>query len=234
MDDQCSSTPDEVSESMVAHTNPFCNSDRWSSGFGRFIAAGCCDMMYTYRLSNEFPTNTTAMAATNLIADCQLEFRRYRQLADRALAETSDGAFFHKPGEAVNPIALIVKHLAGNLKSRWSDFLTTDGDKPSRNRDDEFALKPDDTQAALLDRWSAGWQILEQTLQSLTPEDLAKTVTIRGEPHTVQQALVRSMNHTSYHVGQILYLVRLAKPNAAWQTIAPGQSKSHRPSYRST
>jgi uncharacterized damage-inducible protein DinB len=172
------------------------------------------------------------MDSTNFIADCQLEFRRYRAMAERALGELSDDEFFQKPGDAVNPIALIVKHVGGNLKSRWSDLLTTDGDKPNRNRDDEFVLLPDDTRANLMTGWATGWETLEQTLQSLTTDDLAKTITIRGEPHTVQQAMLRSLGHTTYHMGQIMYLVRLIKPDAKWQTIAPGQSKSHRPGYR--
>jgi uncharacterized damage-inducible protein DinB len=171
------------------------------------------------------------MNAPNFIADCQLEYRRYRQLAERGIGEVSDVAFFHKPSETVNPIALIVKHVTGNLKSRWTDFLTTDGDKPNRNRDGEFVLESEDTRKSLMERWAAAWSILEQTLDRLTSDDLSMTVTIRGEPHTVQQALLRNLNHVSYHVGQILYLVRLTKPDATWQTIAPGQSKSHRPAY---
>jgi hypothetical protein len=179
-------------------------------------------------------TNNIPMTENTLLVDLQLEFRRYRQLADRALAEIDDETFFRQPGELVNPIALIVKHIAGNLKSRWTDLLTTDGEKPSRNRDDEFVLGPNDSRASLMAAWATGWAAVEQTLPSLSPADLPKTVTIRGEPHTVQQAVVRSLSHTSYHVGQILYLVRLCKPDAKWQTIAPGQSGAHRPGYRSS
>ena len=173
------------------------------------------------------------MASNSLIADLEHEFHQYRQLAERAMVQLDDEAFFCRPGEQVNSVALIVKHLSGNLLSRGIDFLTTDGDKPSRNRDDEFILAADDTRARLMERWQAGWVALEQTIQSLNKLDLQKTITIRGEPHTAQQALLRGLNHAAYHTGQILYLVRYLKPDATWVTIAPGQSKSFRPGYRS-
>ncbi len=169
----------------------------------------------------------------NLLADLTHEFRRHKALADRAMAQLDDEQFFHRPGEAVNPIALIVKHLAGNLASRWSDFLTTDGDKPSRNRDGEFRLTEQDTRANLLAAWERGWQTLFDTLAGLQASDLEKTVTIRGEAHTVVQALLRGATHAAYHTGQILYVVRLLRPDVVWLTIAPGQSRSHqRGTYR--
>ena len=164
-----------------------------------------------------------------LIADVTHEFRRYKGLADKAMAELPDDAFFRQPGEVVNPIALIVKHVAGNLASRWTDFLTTDGEKPNRNRDGEFALGPADTRPSLLTAWERGWGILFDTLTSLTEADLDKSVTIRGEPHRVQQALLRSVNHTVYHVGQILYLARMFNPGGTWLTIPPGQSRAYKP-----
>jgi uncharacterized damage-inducible protein DinB len=149
------------------------------------------------------------------------------------MLQLEDDAFSRQIGEQVNSVALIVKHLGGNLLSRWTDFLSTDGDKPSRNRDAEFVLAPEDTRSRLMERWQAGWVALENTLQSLAESDLQKTITIRGEPHTVQQALLRGLSHAAYHTGQILYLVRYLKPDSTWLTIAPGQSKSHRPGYRS-
>jgi uncharacterized damage-inducible protein DinB len=173
------------------------------------------------------------MESNSLIADLEHEFHQYRQLAERAMVQLDDEAFFRRPGEQVNSVALIVKHLSGNLLSRWTDFLTTDGEEPSRNRDDEFIPSPDDTRSRLMERWQAGWSAVENTLQSLQDSDLQKTITIRGEPHTVQQALLRGLNHAAYHTGQILYVVRFLKPDAMWLTIAPGQSKSFRPGYRS-
>jgi uncharacterized damage-inducible protein DinB len=166
---------------------------------------------------------------SHLIADVTHEFRRYKAQADKAMAELADEAFFRQPGEVVNPIALIVKHVAGNLASRWTDFLTTDGEKPNRNRDGEFVLGPADTRAGLLAAWERGWKALSDALAGLTEADLDKTVTIRGEPHRVQQALLRSVNHTIYHVGQILYLARMFNPTGTWLTIPPGQSRTHKP-----
>jgi uncharacterized damage-inducible protein DinB len=167
-----------------------------------------------------------------MIADVAHEFRRYRAQCEKALGSVSDGQFFERPGMLVNPLALLVKHVAGNLRSRWSDFLTTDGDKPSRNRDQEFILAPSDTRAALMAAWQQGWETLLSTLATLTDADLSRTVTIRGEPHTVSQALLRSMSHTAYHVGQMLYIVRMLSPDAPWVSIAPGGSAVHVPNYR--
>jgi uncharacterized damage-inducible protein DinB len=155
------------------------------------------------------------------------EFRRHKNLADSAIAILDDAAFFRRPGETVNSVALIVKHLAGNLRSRFTDFLTTDGDKPDRHRDGEFVLTDADTRANLLAAWERGWAALFATLDQLGPADLDKTVLIRGEPHTVTQALVRAATHAAYHVGQILYLARLLAPAAPWRTIAPGRSEQH-------
>ena len=166
---------------------------------------------------------------SSLIADVTDEFRRYKGQADKAMAELPDETFFRKPGEVVNPVALIVKHMAGNLASRWTDFLTTDGEKPARDRDGEFVLIPADTRASLLAAWERGWGILFATLGGLTEVDLDRTVTVRGEPHRVQQALLRGLNHAVYHVGQILYLARMFNPGGTWLTIPPGQSRTYKP-----
>lgn len=168
---------------------------------------------------------------STLLTDLTHEFRKHKQMADRAIAGLTDEALFRKPGYAVNPIALIVKHLAGNLHSRWSDFLVSDGDKPSRDRDGEFVVGPDDSRANLIAAWERGWTTLFTTLAALTEADLGKTITIRGEPHLVQQALLRGLNHAAYHIGQILYVARLLNPDAAYQTIAPGRSKEHAAGY---
>lgn len=167
-----------------------------------------------------------------LLADFQHECRRHKNMADKALAQLSDKEFFQRPSAEVNPVALIVKHLAGNLVSRWTDFLTTDGDKPTRDRDREFILDERDTREALLTAWDKGWNAWLDTLAGLKEADLDKMITIRGEPHTVRQAILRGLTHAAYHIGQILYLVRLTTPSAPWQTIAPGQSRSHKAGYR--
>lgn len=162
---------------------------------------------------------------SDLLAVVTHEFRRHKDLADRAITPLSDTQFFARPGPDANPIALIVKHLAGNLHSRWTDLLTTDGEKPDRDRDAEFLLTADDTRARLLSAWDVGWEAVFDTLDELQPADLDRTITIRGEPHTVQQALIRGLTHAAYHVGQILYLSRLLAPGSSWLTIPPGQSR---------
>jgi len=168
---------------------------------------------------------------TKVISDLQHEFQRHKQLADRALAQLDDDAFFDAPGP-VNPAAVIVKHLAGNLASRWTDFLKTDGEKPSRDRDSEFVVTDNDSRASLLDSWDRGWRILFETLSSLRDSDLDKAVAIRGESQTAHQALLRGLTHAAYHVGQILYLVRWLRPEGTWLTIPPGQSQGFPGQYR--
>jgi len=160
-----------------------------------------------------------------MLADVITEFRRYQRLAEEGLAQLDEASFFARPGSQVNSVALIVKHVAGNLRSRWTDFLTSDGEKPDRNRDGEFQILEGDTRERLMAAWSEGWQRVLTTLESLSDADLDRTVTIRGEPHTVRQAALRSLNHTVYHVGQILYLVRLHRPDSKWLTVPPGQSR---------
>jgi uncharacterized damage-inducible protein DinB len=162
----------------------------------------------------------------DLLADLRHDFRRHKDLADRAMAHLDDQEFFRRPADHVNPVAVIVKHLAGNLASRWTDFLTTDGEKPSRDRDGEFLLGEQDTRAGLLAAWERGWKALFDTLDSLRESDLDKSVTIRGESHRVPQALLRGLSHAAYHTGQILYLVRLWRPDSPWLTVPPGQSRN--------
>jgi hypothetical protein len=165
-----------------------------------------------------------------MLAEIRSEFRRYRKLAEETLVELDDQSFFHQPGAAVNSIALIVKHVGGNLRSRWTDFLTTDGEKPDRNRDGEFERHASDSRDALMHRWNTGWSVLETTLSSLSNLDLDRTITIRGEAMSVREACLRSVTHTAYHVGQILYLARWLKPERKWLTIPPGQSnQAHTP-----
>jgi hypothetical protein len=159
-----------------------------------------------------------------MLSEVRAEFRRYRKMAEDALADLDDESFFHKPGTVVNPIALVVKHVGGNLRSRWTDFLTTDGEKPDRQRDTEFELVPGDSRDSLMQRWNSGWSALENTLGALSNADLDRTITIRGEAMSAREASLRSVTHTAYHVGQILYLARLLKPDRKWLTVPPGQS----------
>lgn len=164
---------------------------------------------------------------SGIVEEIGREFRRTHELASKALAGVDDAAFFAAPAGPgrVNPIALIVKHLAGNLRSRWRDFPEADGEKPDRDRDGEFVLGPADTREALMRSWDLGWSTLFATLDRLADADLGRTTAIRGEPHTVLQALLRGSNHAAYHVGQILYLARLLCPDSPWLTVAPGASR---------
>jgi len=163
------------------------------------------------------------------LGDIIFTFAKHKDLAEKAVRQVDDEGFFKKPGEGSNSIAVIMKHLGGNLLSRWTDFLTTDGEKPGRDRDAEFVIGPEDSREHLLTAWNAGWTALLESLAGLGEADLAKTVTIRGEVHSVFQAIHRSLSHTAYHTGQIIYLARLmTKEDWEWITIPPGQSKQFR------
>ncbi|MEZ6062829.1 MAG: DUF1572 family protein [Planctomycetaceae bacterium] len=152
-------------------------------------------------------------------------FKANRRLAERAVEQTSDQHLHIAVDDNTNSIAVIMKHVAGNLISRWTDFLTSDGEKPDRNRDDEFVDSFRD-RAELLSYWNRGWTVLLDSLNGLTPEDLHKTVVIRGEPHSVSLAIQRSLGHTCYHAGQIVQLARVhAGDNWNVLTIARGQSE---------
>ena len=158
-------------------------------------------------------------ARDGFLADSIHEFRRLKQLADDAMAQMPAEAFARAPTAVDNSVAVIVKHVAGNLRSRWRDFLTTDGEKPDRNRDEEFEIRAADTREALLARWEEGWGILFRELGALGPADLDRTITIRREPLRVNQAIVRQLTHYAYHVGQIVYLARhLTGPS--WKSLS--------------
>lgn len=144
-------------------------------------------------------------------------FEANKRLADRAVAQVSDEKLHASLDEHTNSIAVIMKHLAGNLTSRWTDFLTTDGEKPWRNRDDEF-VDTFKSRDEVLETWEKGWACLFDTLKGLKANDLAKTVTIRGEPHSVSLALARSLGHACYHVGQIVQVSRIHAGDT-WDTL---------------
>jgi hypothetical protein len=155
----------------------------------------------------------------HILDDCLFQLRKLKSQADKAMAQVDEAQFFALIDENANSIALIAKHVAGNMRSRWADFLTTDGEKPDRRRDTEFEREPGDTREAILARWEAGWNVLFGSIMSLTPGDLGKTVTIRNEPHTVVQAINRQLSHYSAHVGQIVLLAKhFAGPR--WQTLS--------------
>ena len=151
----------------------------------------------------------------------------HRRLIDGAVQQLSDEELARRPADGVNSVATILLHLGGNLLSRWTDFLTADGEKPNRNRETEFEDWPGD-RASLLAFFDNGWQTWRKSIESLTVGDASKTVTIRGEPHTVPLAIERSLTHTAYHVGQIMLIARLThEGNWNWLTIRPGGSIQH-------
>ena len=155
--------------------------------------------------------------AAEFIAAAINAFEANKRLADRAVEQVPDDKLHAALDLNTNSIAVIMKHVAGNLTSRWTDFLSTDGEKPWRNRDDEF-VDSFGSRTELLEAWERGWACLFSTLKSLTREDLEKTVLIRGEPHSVPLALHRSLGHTCYHVGQIVQVARI-HAGESWNTL---------------
>ena len=159
------------------------------------------------------------------LADALGEFRKYKKFAEKAIAQVPDEDWFRRLDPESNSLALVLKHISGNMRSRWTDFLTTDGEKPDRDRDSEFEELDGDTKEAILARWEAGWRLLFDALEPLTGDDLRRTVTIRGEPHTVLQAINRQLTHYASHVGQIVFLAKhLAGPR--WQSLSIPRGKS--------
>ncbi len=147
------------------------------------------------------------------------EFKRMQSLADGAVSQLSDEQFFSVPSPGDNSIAVIVKHVGGNLVSRWTDFLTSDGEKPGRDRDTEFRIGASDTRGQLLQVWTHGWATLFEALRPLGDSDMARVITIRGEPLTVLQAVNRQLTHYAYHVGQIVYVAK-HHCGPAWRSLS--------------
>jgi hypothetical protein len=154
---------------------------------------------------------------TEFLSSAINAFEANKRLADRAVEQVPEDKLHAALDKNTNSIAVIMKHIAGNLLSRWTDFLTTDGEKPERNRDGEF-VDAFGSRAELLEFWERGWACLLTALRSLRPDDLAKTVLIRGEPHSVPLALERSLGHTCYHIGQIVQLARF-HAGEHWKTL---------------
>ena len=165
--------------------------------------------------------------STSYLKDSASIFRQYKRLGDRAMAQCPDEGLFVTLDAESNSIAIIVKHMAGNMRSRWRDFLTTDGEKPDRNRDTEFEAPPK-TCAELMAMWEGGWKYLFEALEPLTDADLTKTVTIRSSPHSVMQAINRQVAHYAHHVGQIVLLAKhfTTKAGKKWETLSVPRGQS--------
>lgn len=161
---------------------------------------------------------TEQSLAEHYLACVRKDFASIKSLGDKALSQLDELHLQSVPDPQSNSIAVIVKHMSGNMLSRWTDFLTTDGEKPGRNRDEEFV---DDiaSKEHLLELWELGWKAVMGALESLRPEDVLATVTIRGEPHSVMQAVQRQISHYGYHTGQIVYVAKMLK-SSDWQTLS--------------
>jgi hypothetical protein len=155
---------------------------------------------------------------TSYLEDSLNLFRAYKTMGEKAMAQVTDEQLVAVLDSEMNSIAVIVKHMAGNMRSRWTDFLTTDGEKPDRQRDGEF-VEPPATREALLALWENGWRCVFNALEPLSEEDLKRTVTIRGEAHSVMQAIHRQIAHYACHIGQIVLLAKHFK-SAEWQSLS--------------
>jgi len=151
--------------------------------------------------------------------------RGTKRQADSAMEQLSDEQFFTLLDAESNSVAIIVKHMAGNMRSRFTDFLTSDGEKPNRNRDQEFIIAPDASRAEIMATWEKCWQLVLETVQALTPADLTREVTIRCEPHSVLQAINRQVAHYALHTGQIIFLAKHLK-GSEWKTLSVPRGQS--------
>jgi hypothetical protein len=163
--------------------------------------------------------------ASHYLDEAHRQMRGHKRLAEGAMAQLKDHELFLTLDPESNSIAVMVKHMAGNMRSRFTNFLTTDGEKPDRNRDQEFEVNSSTTRADLTTWWEDGWARVFAAIESLKPEDLMRTVTIRAEPHTVMQAINRQVAHYAYHTGQIVFLAKHIRSHK-WKTLSIPRGKS--------
>lgn len=161
---------------------------------------------------------------TSYLEDSLSLFRYYKKLGEGAIAQVTDEQMLATLDPEMNSIAQIVKHMAGNMRSRWSDFLTSDGEKPDRNRDSEFD-EPPATRESLMTMWEVGWKCLFEALEPLGAADIERIVTIRGEAHSVMQAVNRQIAHYAYHIGQIVFLAKHLQ-HARWKSLSIPRNQS--------
>lgn len=165
-------------------------------------------------------------AGAAYLDEARRSLRGHKRLAEGAIAQLRDEELFHAPDPESNSVAVLVKHIAGNARSRFTDFLTSDGEKPWRHRDQEFEVDPKTiTREELMRVWEEGWQVVFNAIAALQPDDLARKVTIRGQEHTVLQAIHRATAHYAYHVGQIVYLAKHIR-GPEWKTLSIAKGKS--------
>src|SRR5579883_667685 len=161
---------------------------------------------------------------TSYVEDSLAVFRQYKKLAERAIDQVRDDELVRVLDDEMNSIAIIVKHMAGNMRSRFTDFLTSDGEKPNRDRDSEF-VEPPASREQLMKTWEEGWSCLFRALEPLSESDLSRTVAIRGEAHSVMQAINRQLAHYSYHTGQIVMLAKHFRATE-WKSLTIPRGKS--------
>ena len=163
--------------------------------------------------------------AAHYLEEAHRQMRGCKRLADGALVQVTDEEFFRELNPESNSIAIVVKHMAGNMRSRFTDFLASDGEKPDRNRDQEFELGDTAARKDLMQAWELGWKTVFDSIGALKPEDLERMVTIRKEPHTVLQAINRAIAHLAYHTGQIVYLAKYFRSDS-WKTLSVPRGKT--------
>ena len=189
----------------------------------RFEANPTIKIDFDNQLEREATMNTDI--ATHYLDEVRRQFTGHKRLAERAMVQLKDDDFFVTLDPESNSIAILVKHLAGNMRSRFTDFLTTDGEKPDRNRDQEFEITAATTRADVMRWWEEGWARVFAAVEALKPEDVMRTVTIRGEPHTVLQATNRQIAHYAQHTGQIVFLAKHFR-SSEWKTLSIPRGKS--------
>jgi len=163
--------------------------------------------------------------SAHYIEEVRRQFRGHKRLGEGAIAQLTDDQLFVTLDPESNSVAIVVKHLAGNMRSRFTDFLTTDGEKPDRHRDQEFELTAKTTRAEIMQWWEQGWSCVFAALDSLTPDDVMRTVYVRQEPHTVLQAINRQLAHYAYHVGQIVFVAKYLR-STDWKTLSVPRGQS--------
>ena len=171
--------------------------------------------------------------SSEYLRDMAARFQQYKTQADQAIAQVSDDDLFHRIDPEANSLAILMRHLAGNMRSRWTAFLTTDGEKPNRHRDQEFEEPPVRTRAAVVEDWESGWACLFRELATFKEVDLMRPVTARHEPMSLISGVNRQLGHTALHVGQIIMLAKHFR-SAAWKTltIQKGGSDAYNESMR--
>lgn len=167
----------------------------------------------------------TTSLGQHYLEDAIASLRSYKKQADKAIAQLKDEELFIQIDPETNSVAIIMKHLAGNMFSRWTDLLTSDGEKPTRNRDMEFVIEPKNTKEEILDYWERGWRCVFAALEPLKDDDLLRKVMIRNEEHTVMQAINRQLMHYPNHIGQIILLAKHFR-SAEWQTLSIPRNRS--------